>query len=102
MIRLEAKQAEVLAAAAAVAPENGASLAIVPVMILVMPERAIALSEKHDLAALLESDADLKNIASQKRPFFKAGYSLVFRSVSDYGDRSLYEYLAVKADSAHT
>lgn len=96
MIRLEAKQAEALAAASSVSPGNEAQLSIAPVLILLLPERAIVLSDKQDIVLLLENDVDLKNIVSQRRTFSRPGYSLAFRSASHYGERSLYEYIAIK------
>ncbi len=95
MIRLEAKQAEALASASPVVAE-GRPLSIVTALILVMADKAIALSEKNDLVAALENDRALKDLTLQKQPFSKAGYSLTFRSVTHYGERSLYEYLAIK------
>ncbi len=97
MIRLEAKQAEAFAASSASpAVAEGRPLSVATVLILIVADKAFALSEKNDLVAALESDRSLKEMVLQKQPFSKAGYSLTFRSVTHYGERSLYEYLAVK------
>ena len=96
MIRLEAKQAEASALSSSVPAAENAPLSVFSVLILSLPDRLFVLSEKTDLASAIESDASLKEIVSLKSPFSKGGYSLTFRSVSHYGARSLYEYLAVK------
>ncbi len=97
MIRLEAKQAEALASAGGPpSVSGGAALSVVTVIIVIMADKAVVLSEKNDLVAALENDRTLKELTVQKQPFSKAGYSLTFRSVAHYGERSLYEYLAVK------
>jgi hypothetical protein len=96
MIRLEAKQAEASALSSSVPAAENAPLSVFSVLILSLPDRLFVLSEKNDLASAIESDASLKEIISLKSPFSKGGYSLTFRSVSHYGARSLYEYLAVK------
>lgn len=97
MIRLEARQAVAEAVPLTPAAAPG-SLQVVPVMILAMGEaKPVILCQNPELAAALEKENGLGPVLQQRGQFDRAGYRLVFRSVTPYeGARSLYDYIAVK------
>ncbi|HEX4047824.1 MAG TPA: hypothetical protein VH309_08320, partial [Elusimicrobiota bacterium] len=94
MIRLEARQA--VAEAAPAAGGAPAPLQVLPAMFLVADGRALALCSNAELASELEKDAELASLLRQKGQFERGGWRFVFRDAAVYGDRTLYDYVAVK------
>jgi mannitol/fructose-specific phosphotransferase system IIA component (Ntr-type) len=95
MIRLEARQAVVDAAP----PAGGAApapLQLLSALFLVADGRAVALCANPELTAELEKDAELPAVLAQKTQFERAGWRFVFRGATAYGERTLYDYAAVK------
>lgn len=95
MIRLEARQAVADAAppAAGAAP---AALQVFAALFLVAEGRALALCANPELAAELEKDAELAAVLRQRAQFERGGWRFVFRGATAYGERTLYDYVAVK------
>ena len=63
---------------------------------LVFEGRALALCPNPDLVAELEKDAALAAVVRRKEQFERGGWRFVFRSAAAYGERTLYDYVAVK------
>lgn len=95
MIRLEARQAVVDAAPPAVGAAP-AALQMLAALFLVAEGRALALCANPELAAELEKDAELAAVLRQRSQFERGGWRFVFRDATAYGERTLYDYVAVK------
>ena len=94
MIRLEARQA-----AAEAAPLAAGPLQITEALFLLAEgQKPVVLCQLPDLAAGLEKDEGLGALLQQRGQFERAGYRLVFHSLTQYQNgRTLQEYWAVKA-----
>ncbi|MDE2509546.1 MAG: hypothetical protein KGL74_00360, partial [Elusimicrobia bacterium] len=96
MIRLEARQAVAEASGpASAAPQ--AALQILPALFVLTDGKALALCANAELAAELEKDAELPALLRQRGQFERAGWRLVFRQATAYGERTVYDYTAVKS-----
>jgi mannitol/fructose-specific phosphotransferase system IIA component (Ntr-type) len=95
MIRLEARQAVADAAppAAGAAP---APLQLLTTLFLVADGRTLALCANTELATELEKDVELATVLRRKEQFERGGWRFVFRDAKAYGERALYDYVAVK------
>jgi mannitol/fructose-specific phosphotransferase system IIA component (Ntr-type) len=96
MIRLEARQAVAEAAAPAPAGAAPAPLQLAPVLFIVSDGKALPLCANAELAAELEKDGELAELVRRKEQFERGGWRLVFRAVTPYGARAVYDYTAVK------
>ncbi len=97
MIRLEAKQAAVIAA-----PEITISAdilsSLIPLSVLVIPGiKPIILSQDQEVISLLESPGEWASSLEEKIPFTYKGYRILPRSVTAYQtNRFLYDCLAIR------
>jgi mannitol/fructose-specific phosphotransferase system IIA component (Ntr-type) len=96
MIRLEARQAVAEAAVPAAAADAPGGLQLVPALFLVEDGRMLALCADAALGDSLEKDAGLAALVRQKTQFERGGWRFVFRGVTAYGARALYDYTAVR------
>ena len=94
MIRLEARQA--VADAAPAAGAAPAALQLLAAQFLVADGRTFALCASPELSAELEKDAELAAVLRQRGQFERSGWRFVFRDATAYGERTLYDYTAVK------
>ena len=100
MIRLEAKQAAVEAAATAPAP---GAVQILPVMMLVEgDDRLVVLAQNAELTSALENGggslSELRALLKQQAQFERGGFRLIPKQSTVYGSgRTLYEYYAIKS-----
>jgi PTS system nitrogen regulatory IIA component len=104
MIHLEAKQAAVTSVPGS-GPFTFSNLphVVIPLSILVSPgARPVVLSQDPELIAKLESGGEIDAGAlSKQMPFDLAGYTVLFRAVTNYqARRQLYECLAIKLNGA--
>jgi PTS system nitrogen regulatory IIA component len=101
MIQLEAKQA-VSALAEALPADALASLALIPMSIVIAPgSKPLILAQDREMVAKLEAGPDIAAHLASKLPFDLSGYRLVTRSVSSFQpDRLLYDCIAVRLPNA--
>ncbi|NNN06289.1 MAG: PTS sugar transporter subunit IIA [Elusimicrobia bacterium] len=96
MIRLEARQAVADAGAPAGAPATPAALQVLDARFLLDAGRALALCADAVLAGALEKDGELPALLGRRAPFERAGWRFVCRGATAYGERTLYDYVAVR------
>ena len=95
MIRLEARQA-VVDAAAPPAAASAAPLQVLTALFAISDGKPLVLCANAELTAELEKDGELASTLRQKGPFERGGWRFVFRESTVYGARVLYDYAAVK------
>ncbi len=96
MIRLEERQAVAEAASPAGGVPASGALLVLSTLFVVGDGRTVALCPNPELTAELEKDADLPELLMRRGQFERGGWRFVFRSVTAFGARSLYDYLAVR------
>jgi hypothetical protein len=95
MIRLEERQAVAEAATAPQMTAQGA-LQLLPTLFILSATNTLVLCTNAELSTELEKDLQLGETVRLKAQFERGGWRFVFRNVSNYGTRTLFEYLAIK------